>query len=128
MTTRRAAILIVDDEPDVCIILQRILQRQRADHDILVAADAAAALSLLSERAVALLFTDLSLPGMSGEQLVGLVKAQWPATRIIMISGIGELSLAQHGQALHLDGVLAKPFSIEEVRKVLDAVLPSRGH
>jgi DNA-binding response OmpR family regulator len=124
MTESRPAILVVDDEPDVGLVLQRILRRLLADYEILIVADAMAALSLLGERAVTLVFTNHNLPGMNGEQLAQHIKAQWSATRIVMISGMGVERLTMLGQALGLDGVLAKPFTIEEVRALLNTVLP----
>lgn len=124
MTESRPAILVVDDEPDVGLILHRILRRLLADYDILTVTDTVAALLLLGERAVRLVFTNHNLPGMNGEQLAQHVKAQWPATRIVMISGMGAERLTRLGQALGLEGVLAKPFTVEEVRALLDAVLP----
>jgi CheY-like chemotaxis protein len=118
------AILVVDDEVDVRMVLQRILQRLLSDHDILAVADGVAALTLLGERAITLVFTNHLMLGMSGEQLVHRIKAQWPTMRIVMVSGMEAQRLIRLGRALGLNGVLTKPFTIEQVRTLLGTVLP----
>jgi CheY-like chemotaxis protein len=124
MTDLHPAILIVEDDVDVRMILQRFLRHLLTDHDILVVADGMAALTLLEERSVTLVFTDYCLPGMSGVQLAHHIKAQWPTTRIVLLSAMDAQFLIQQSQELGLEGVLTKPFTIEKVRTLLDAVLP----
>lgn len=86
MTESRPAVLLVEDEPDVRMVLQRFLRHLLADHGILVVANNEAALTLLEERSVALVFTDYCLLSINGGQLAHQIKAQSPTTHIVLIS------------------------------------------
>lgn len=63
---------------------------------------------------------DLNLPGMGGMDLLELVHKRWPSTRVIILTGYGDLDAAR--SAIHLDVVdfLAKPASLGEIEVALD--------
>lgn len=64
----RVRVVIVDDEPVLCGLLKRILER-RADAEVAVFSDPAAALAHLREAPVDVVLCDFRLPGMSGVAL-----------------------------------------------------------
>ncbi len=87
--TRHPAILVVDDEPDILIILRRLMRDMTNGYDILTASDGVDALSKLEERPVSLVITDYTMPRMNGLQLSTEIKSRSPGTYIVMISAFG---------------------------------------
>ncbi len=113
-------ILVVDDEPAVLRMVQRILERE--GFDVLAAANGAEALQLMRERSadIALVIVDFMMPEMDGPALVPRLRAIAPLIRIIGVSGLDQRDRAA---ALGLDDVLGKPFDgstlVPRVHRVL---------
>ena len=118
-------VLVVDDEPAVRHLVAEVLREE--GHAVLLAEDGPAALELLaSQPPVALLVTDVGLPGgLNGRQLADAARARQPALRVLFITGYAEVA-ALRGGALE-DGmeVVTKPFELavlaRRVRQLLDA-------
>ena len=85
-------ILIVDDDPALCRLIQRYLHRD--GFDSLVATTGAEALQQLSTQRVTLMLLDLHLPDMQGDELIQAVKTQHPAIPFIVVTGYGDELLA----------------------------------
>ena len=118
------AVLVVEDEPAVRDITERILQR--AGYRVLAAADGQEALRLLEGEPFDfdLLLTDVIMPQLSGPELAVRLSARNPKLRVLYMSGYTDDAIVHHGV---LDGetqLIGKPFSAEElihkVRTVLD--------
>lgn len=115
-------VLLVEDEPAVRTLVQRVLVR--AGYRVEEARDAAEALRRLEVRdgGFDLMITDVVMPGMSGRDLVEEVARRWPAVRVLYTSGYGEEEVRRRGV---VSGVLMKPFSpallARRVRELLDA-------
>jgi len=117
-------ILLVEDEPAVRSFARRTLEEQ--GYIVLEAAGGADALSIVASHAdpIALLVTDVVMPGLQGYQLAEQLATGRPELRVLYLSGFTENSMIHHG--VPDDGVafLAKPFSTdalsEAVRRVLD--------
>jgi DNA-binding NtrC family response regulator len=63
---------------------------------------------------------DLNLPAMSGIQAFEQIRSRWPETRVIILTGFGDLDAAK--QAIHLDVVefLTKPCHLGDLERALD--------
>lgn len=85
-------VLCVDDEPDVLDGLMLGLRRTAA---VKTASCVAEALKCLTEdKPYWVVISDVQLPGMSGSQLLGLVKKRSPLTQRILLTGVANLDLA----------------------------------
>jgi len=117
-------ILLVEDEPAVRGFARRTLE----DHGYIVleAASGADALSIVASHAgpIALLVTDVVMPGLQGHQLAEQLAAARPEIRTLYVSGFTESSVIHHGVPDHGVAFLPKPFSAETlsraVRRVID--------
>lgn len=109
-----AAMLLVDDEVLVLEMLRPHLEE--AGFQVQVAHNGAEALSVLRKSPVKILVTDLSMPLMSGAELIRQTRAQYPAVKIVCITGLGS---AHDPGDVPADATLAKPFSIESLFAVL---------
>ncbi len=85
-------ILIVDDDPNLCHLIQRYLHREGIDSRIATTGEEA--LRQLSSHRITLMLLDLHLPDMNGDELIQTVKAQYPATPFIVVTGYGDEQLA----------------------------------
>jgi signal transduction histidine kinase/DNA-binding response OmpR family regulator len=117
-------ILLVEDEPAVRGFARHTLE----DHGYIVldAASGADALSIVASHAgpIALLVTDVVMPGLQGPQLAEQLTAARPELRTLYVSGFAENSVTHHGVPDHGVAFLPKPFSAETlsraVRRVID--------
>ncbi len=113
MEKAQTRILIVDDEPSVLRLLQRVVQKTGSACSL--ASSAGEAKTLLDAEGFDLLLCDLYLPGESGLELIEWVQARQPRMGMIMISGEDDPQVA--GKALELGayGYIIKPFKINEI-------------
>src|SRR5687768_8858925 len=85
-------ILVVDDEPNICRLLNRYLTR--LGYEIETAGSVGEALGLLRRDWFDLVLTDLRLPGASGLDLLVEVRARTPGTRMILMSAHADVHAA----------------------------------
>jgi len=127
-------ILVIDDEPYVRDALKRVLEDDELGVD--VAADAEAALVRLDRQAYDLAILDIIMPGMDGVELIRRLRAEYPAMRIVAISGGGNFELSGYGpeavttraylaaaSSVGADAVLAKPFETAELENLIRPLL-----
>lgn len=115
-------ILIVDDEPDLCRILQFNLEA--AGYDTVVAYTGVEALAV-DPVTVDLALLDVMMPGMSGFELARRLRANPAAARlpIIFLTALDTEADVLRGFELGGDDYISKPFSIKEVLARVKAVL-----
>jgi len=120
-----ARLLVIDDDPAVRSVLGRMLQR--AGHEVLQVGDAAAGLGLLRSWSVDLVIVDIYMRGLGGLDTIPLVRKNWPALKIIAISGAdraGPLDVAARATAGGANAFLKKPFDAAELLRVIGTLLP----
>jgi len=120
-----AKILVVDDEARVRGLISAILRRSgyRAD----LATNGPEALDLLRRQVYDLVITDLKMPGMSGIALLKEIKAHWPDTDVIMLSGHATIESAVEATKLGAYDYLTKPFTVEELQLKVHNCLERRA-
>lgn len=99
-------VLVVDDDADARDVIERLLDRHKIP--CLVVGSAALALRVMQTREVAVLLTDFQMPDIDGLDLVRAVKATYPRTRPILLTG-HEGGLSVEEQAEVHGNVLLKP-------------------
>ncbi len=103
-----AKILLVDDEPNLTSALKHTLYKEK--HEIFTANSANEALAILSRENIDVLVTDEQMPGMTGSELITIVRRKYPETiRIILtgqVSSDGALRAINEGHAYRF---LVKP-------------------
>jgi DNA-binding NtrC family response regulator len=109
-----ARILLVDDDETIRDTLYELLS---TDYICQTAETAEKALARLEADEYDIVLTDISMPGLSGLELLGHVRQKFPNTPVIIISGIGDQEHAQGLIRLGAFDFLLKPFSLEAVEK-----------
>jgi DNA-binding NtrC family response regulator len=107
-----ASILVVDDDDAIRDTLYELFSGQYLCH---TAETAEKALTLLQSEIYDVVLTDISMPGLSGLELLGHVLQSYPGTPVIVISGIGDQEHAEGLKNLGAFDYLLKPFSLEGV-------------
>jgi CheY-like chemotaxis protein len=119
-----ARILIVDDEPDILIILERMLRKM--NHETVPAGNGKEAVRLLEASSFDLVITDLIMPESEGIETIGAIRKRWPGMKIIAMSGGGRQSPVPYlavAASLGADATLAKPFDRADLSDALRHVL-----
>ncbi len=129
MRVQERRFLIVDDEPDACWALERILERQPGTR-CRRAATAAAALGELRKGSFALALLDAKLPDMDGLELARHVRAIDGSLPIIVVSGYfyqDDLAIQTALQQGLIQCFVAKPFRHEEIVRAVAEAIQKRG-
>jgi CheY-like chemotaxis protein len=87
LTQQFETILVVDDEPAICSLVKTLLERE--GYAVLIAGDAETATHIYEEHSaeVALLLTDVKMPGMNGLELADRILRRKPQMRVLFMSG-----------------------------------------
>ena len=102
-------ILVVEDEADILALMTFVLERIGYEViSVAAVAEARAALSLYEFDAA---LVDLYLPDGRGDEVVGLLRAESPATRIVVTSAFSQTPFVPRFATESGDTFLAKPFS-----------------
>lgn len=116
------AILIVEDAPDLRMLYKfAFREKPFAVH---IAADGEQALQILGQQAdISVVLLDLTLPGISGEEVLKQSRAnpEWADIKFIVMSGWDDLK--QRSNEMGADGFIRKPITIPDLEARVDALL-----
>ena len=113
-------ILVADDEPSVREFLLRALAH--TGFDVNAVADGNAALAALDRAPYDMILTDIVMPDMDGVALALKVAKDFPAMKIILMSGYADQRERVHNLDQLAHAVVSKPFTLEEItRRVTSA-------
>lgn len=123
----RARILVVDDEKAVRELISDALKIE--GHDVHTAENGKEALDLIGQNRYDLVFCDLRMPEMDGQELYEEVQRDYPQVlkRIVFVTA--QAHSADYGPFLRTTGipVIEKPFTLSQLRQmVVKMVGPSR--
>jgi DNA-binding response OmpR family regulator len=121
MTTH--SILVVDDDPGVLEAIRQSLEP--SGYAVFVAADGKEAIRFLSRETVDLVITDVLMPDMDGFELIKVLHRDYPAVRVVAMTGGGQLSADTYlrmAQGFRVDWLLKKPFARDELLMAIKAV------
>jgi len=115
-----ATLLIVDDDKNIRDTLCEFFADSHECHS---ADRAEQALAFLEFERYDVILTDLSMPGLDGQQLLKRVKQTHPDTPVIVISGTCSAEEGQSSVALGAFAYLSKPFRLEDVEATVKRAL-----
>lgn len=117
-------VLIVDDERGPRESLRMILS---GNYEVSTAENGAEALDLLRTDCIDLVTVDLNMPGMKGDELMRAIRAEFPQTEIIIITGCGSIETAVEGIRHGVFDYLTKPFDVVQVTASVQRALERRA-
>lgn len=118
-----ATILVVDDDPDICALLE--FKLTSGGHVVSVENDGEAALAALEQQNVDLVLLDWMMPRMGGLEVCLAMRAdeRFTAIPVLMLTAKAQEADVQRGLAAGADDYILKPFSPREVAARVDASL-----
>src|SRR5262245_5292805 len=122
-SVRNPAIVLVEDEPDILIILHRLMRDLTGGYDIVTVNGGAEALAQIALRPVPLVITDYNMPGMNGLQLTAAIKETAPDTRVVLITAYATPELEKRAREHRVDYYLPKPFPLDRLEQIVRDVL-----
>jgi CheY-like chemotaxis protein len=124
-TGNRATILVVEDDDDVraysCEVLREL------GYHVLEAQDGPAALRIIESRLepIALLFTDVVMPRMSGSELAARARSMLPGLKVLYTSGYTRDAVAHGGRLDPGVEMISKPFTYQALGQKVSEMLES---
>lgn len=103
-------VLIVDDEEIVCRGLARFVKWDNYGFEVAgTASGGEEALSLLKKKHIDVVFMDIRMPGMTGLELLKILRKEYPDIRSVILSGYSDFSYAQEAIRSGAIDYLTKP-------------------
>ena len=116
--TQGGAVLIVDDELPIRLILRRWLTRWK--YSVRDVGSAVEALDVMAAEPADILLCDVAMPDHDGLWLAERVHAQWPRTAIIMSTARDDPHTVRTSRKLGAVAYVTKPFDEHLLRQALD--------
>jgi len=117
MSTTSLDVLVVDDEPKICELLEQILSARGCS--VRIAHDGLEALAKFDERAAEVIITDIKMPKLSGLELLRELKHRDPLINIVVITAYPSIEGAVDAMKQGACDFLTKPFDIAQVQAII---------
>lgn len=127
-------VLVIDDDVDVRDAIRRVLER--AGYAVRTSADAPEAINELNRRSADVIITDIIMPKVNGVEAIRAILKDFPAVRIIAISGGGNFGITSYkpnaitttaylaaAERAGAHCVLTKPFESGDLVRAVEQVL-----
>ncbi len=118
-------ILVIDDDPDICLLLKRVLTRR--GYEVLLTANGRLGIELLAKEPFDLLITDVLMPDADGFEILRAVQKRCPDLPVMVISGGAEFDAEyylQIAKSMRAVRTLRKPFGHEDICNAVAELLP----
>ena len=123
--TERLRVLLVDDNASVLRFLASAFSSNNCQ--VTTASTAEQALEQLGDDPFDLVVSDIKMPGLSGLDLLRAVKGKQPSTPVVLITGVPSVNSAVFGLRHGAYDYLPKPFSVTEVKDLIERVRRDRA-
>lgn len=121
-------VLIADDHAVVRAGLRQFLEEGGRIGDVAEAASGQQAMDLLRTKRFDLLILDINMPGRGGLDILKNVRASYPETRVLIVSGFPEQQYAINVLKAGASGYLSKDSAPDELLKAVNTVLSGRRY
>ncbi|MBN1226788.1 MAG: response regulator [Deltaproteobacteria bacterium] len=119
-------ILIVDDEINMCSIIQDILTDE--GYEVMIAENGSEALQVVRKITPDLIITDINMPCMGGLELLREVKSLHTDIQFIVMTAFGELETYLNAMSNGAFDYITKPLNIEMLKIMVAKVLGQGGY
>ena len=111
-------ILVVEDDPQVARLISLVLQRN--GYQSTVVADGQSALDSAMESKPSMIFADLTIKGMGGEQLCLTLKSNPETKNIPYVVVSGDRDIAEKARVCGADDFMGKPFEFDDLIRLVN--------
>src|SRR6202045_5290161 len=124
MQLKYAAVLLVDDEPDLRSIIAEWFKREGCH--VLVAEDGAEAHRVISANQIDVVVSDVRMPVMDGITLLKKVKATGYKSSVMFVSGFTDVIKPRESYDLGVEAVMSKPVERRHLIAAVTRILAER--
>ncbi len=110
-------ILVVEDDPQVARLISLVLQRSGFDSQIV--ADGESAMNRAVSVTPAMIFADLTITGLGGEQLCSTLKSNPETQNIPYVVLSGDRDIAEKARICGADDYMGKPFEFDDLIRLV---------
>jgi len=121
-TSEKYRVLVVDDEPDIQDILARLLEM--SGFDVAVAGNGLRALELAKSFSPHIILLDVMMPDTSGIETLQKIREFDHEAKIIMVSGMHDVTVAKEAISLGAIDYITKPFDLKELEFYIQSLFP----
>lgn len=121
---RDLIVLAVDDEPNVLRYCRRALEAE--NYQVLTATSGRQALGILARQEIDLMLVDIRMPDMDGFDLLSQARSQQPNLAAVIMTGFGTIETAVAALRKGAEGLIMKPFSLDELSATVNQALLER--
>lgn len=119
-----ANILVIDDNLDICQLLQRFLSKK--GHEVETTLSGEDGISLIKEKTYDLIFCDFNLRKMEGREVLQQVKAISPQTKVAIITGYADVRIAVEVMKKGAFDYVVKPLIPDEILSLIDRAMKAK--
>ena len=117
--------LVVDDERDTeLLFVQKFRKEIRGNeiefHFTFSGEEAEKYLLALNPVDIVLVLSDINMPGMSGLELLIIIKQKYPQLKVIMVKAYDDYTNKEDSDKLGADGFVNKPVNFDELKNIID--------
>lgn len=110
-------VLVVDDQAGVRYLLYEVFKE--IGYKVEVASSGQEALDKFKELQPRAVLLDVKMPGMSGLEVLELLRKMSEEVRVVIMTAYGEMDMVQKAREKGIEHFIVKPFDIEDVRSVV---------
>ena len=125
MTQQQCSILIIDDAYTVREYLRQTLIHLGISQ-VHEAADGSRGMSVFNQHQHDLVFLDIELPDINGQQLLQQIKTQADKTHVVMVTAHNSVDNVRNSIASGASGFIAKPFSPQKIKNIVERCLSAK--
>ncbi len=122
---RSLDILIVDDEKDVLDVLKEMIEL--IGHRVTATVSPKEAVEIAGREKFDIIITDISMPGLTGWDLLAKIKEMGVSAPVLLISGRAESIPGERIAAEGGAGILPKPFRLDDLRSAIRGIIEKEG-
>jgi putative nucleotidyltransferase with HDIG domain len=116
-------VLVVDDEPAVLDLIMKFLEIMALNLEVQGFTDSSKALEAFAKQPFPVVITDVNMPGINGLELLRRVREIHPASRVIIITGLGEKEHTVEALRLGASDFLDKPLELKMLKSSVETML-----
>ncbi|MDO9529536.1 MAG: sigma-54 dependent transcriptional regulator [Syntrophales bacterium] len=117
-------ILVVDDELNMRLVLKAMLKKE--NYEVATASNGLKALDILATSDVAVIVTDLKMPGLDGMGLLEKTVRDYPSIPVIIITAHGTIDTAVDALKKGAFDYITKPFEQDDLKNVINKAFKTR--
>lgn len=125
MTQQQCSVLIIDDVYTVREYLRQTLLHLGISN-VHEAACGSSGLSAFEQKQPDLVFLDIELPDINGQQLLQNIKLRADKTHVVMVTAHNSVENVQKSIAAGASGFIAKPFSVQKIKNIVERCLAAK--